>query len=61
MDYLACANCGCPITNGELCNLTCRREWLQKNKEAQGSQTTARDEVRAFVAWLINKQQQVER
>jgi hypothetical protein len=31
VDLLACTNCGCPLTDGELCNLTCRREWLNKN------------------------------
>jgi len=32
VDYLACPNCGSPITGGEPCNLTCRREWERKEK-----------------------------
>src|SRR5580765_2086781 len=28
MDYLACGNRGCPLTNLNMCNLRCRREWL---------------------------------
>ena len=39
VDYLACPNCGCPFSDGEFCNLTCRRaglaqqcrEWLTNN------------------------------
>jgi hypothetical protein len=32
VDYLSCPNCGSPITGGELCNLTCRRELAEKQK-----------------------------
>ncbi len=30
IDYLSCPNCGEPRTFGEPCNLTCRRELLEK-------------------------------
>lgn len=30
IDYLACPDCGDPRTYGEPCNLTCRRELLEK-------------------------------
>src|SRR5208282_1814589 len=39
VDFLACPNCGCPITDGEPCNLTCRRAWLEKNQLANSFQT----------------------
>ena len=47
-DFLACPNCGEPITNGELCNLRCRREWLQKNQ-------AKREERRARIQTLLKK------
>jgi hypothetical protein len=31
-DLLACPNCGEPLSNGELCNLTCRREFAEKQQ-----------------------------
>lgn len=30
IDYLACPNCGNALTDGVLCNLTCKRELLKK-------------------------------
>jgi hypothetical protein len=30
MDYLACPNCGNPLTDGQLCNLTCKRALSNK-------------------------------
>jgi predicted nucleic acid-binding Zn ribbon protein len=47
-DYLACPNCGAPITNGEFCNLTCRRERLENNN-------AKREERRARIQTLLKK------
>lgn len=30
INFLSCPQCGCYHTDGELCNLTCRRAWLTK-------------------------------
>lgn len=32
VDLLACPNCGCFFTGGEFCNLSCRREWEEKQQ-----------------------------
>jgi hypothetical protein len=32
VDFLACPNCGSPISGGEPCNLTCRRELAEIQK-----------------------------
>jgi len=33
-DYLACPNCGCPHTEGNFCNLGCRRAWTARKGRA---------------------------
>jgi hypothetical protein len=32
IDLLSCPNCGEPATGGEFCNLSCRREWEEKQQ-----------------------------
>lgn len=32
VDHLACPNCGEPVTGGEFCNLSCRRELAEKQR-----------------------------
>jgi hypothetical protein len=54
IDFLSCPNCGNPYTCGQPCNLTCRRQWGQK--EAREHQSKARpakhDRMRGLVQGL---------
>ncbi len=34
IDYLACPNCKNPNTEGNFCNLSCRREWTANKERA---------------------------
>jgi hypothetical protein len=34
MDYLACPTCGNPHTDGEFCNLTCRRSAITRETQS---------------------------
>jgi hypothetical protein len=34
IDYLACPHCGNPHTEGNLCNLGCRRAWTANKERA---------------------------
>jgi hypothetical protein len=47
-DFLACPNCGEPCSDGELCNLTCRRELFQP-------EPSKRDERRARIQMLLRR------
>ena len=49
IDYLACPNCGNNLTGGELCNLGCRREMVEKQ------QTEARAAKHARMRGLVQK------
>ena len=46
IDYLSCPNCGNSLTGGELCNLGCRREMVEKQQTEARAAKHARNPKR---------------
>ena len=52
IDYLSCPACGCPITNGVPCNLTCRRQ-VAEQQQSEAPNRLPSYTHRCAVLWAL--------